>query len=107
MAVSRWMPIETAPKRHAEEFLACSMGPYGLVRSAVVFWLGRENVMYGEEDGFVSGYYISDGHNEPRWYRGWSDLTHWMPLPDPPSDTHVTIPRMRMGLVPKDEQFPA
>jgi len=31
-------------------------------------------------------------------------VTHWMPLPDPPSDTHVTIPKMRMGLVPKDEE---
>lgn len=75
-----WQPIATAPKKHGHEILVCAPG-----RMAVVEWLAREAVMHGDEEDFISGWYLSDGHNEPIWYRNWPYITHWMPLPDPPA----------------------
>lgn len=81
-AAGGWQPIETAPKNHGREILVCEAGR----TSAVVMWLDQANVMFGEEEGFVSGWYISDGHNDPIWYRNWPSLTHWLPMPTlPPS----------------------
>lgn len=74
-----WQKIDTAPKEHGKEFLACEPGR----TMAVVEYLDARNVMEGR--GFISGYYISDGHNDPIWYRNWVYCTHWMPLPPPPN----------------------
>jgi hypothetical protein len=59
MKKHQWQPIETAPK-DGTEFLGWSGRHVWIVR-----WLA----------GFQS-WLLSDG--------GRSELTHWMPLPDPP-----------------------
>jgi hypothetical protein len=79
-----WRPIESAPKEHGEQVLlydACGR------EMAVAEWLDASRIMDGEEEGFVSGWYLSDGHNEAIWYRHACYVTHWMPLPEPPART--------------------
>jgi hypothetical protein len=75
-----WQPIETAPKAHGREILVCERHR----TMAVVCWLDQGSLGVEDQAGFVSGWYISDGHNDPIWYRNWLSLTHWMPLPSPP-----------------------
>jgi hypothetical protein len=75
-----WQPMATAPKEHAKEILVVCDCPHMM---AVVQWLDKEQVMY--DDDFVSGWYISDGHNDPIWFRANPHVTHWMNLPAPPS----------------------
>lgn len=75
----RWQPISTAPKEHGREILIACNCPYMM---AVVEWLDAKQVM-GED--FVSGWYISDGHNDPIWFRANPYMTHWMPLPSQPA----------------------
>jgi hypothetical protein len=49
---------------------------------AVVEWLDASQIH--DDSSFISGWYISDGHNDPIWYRNHPYATHWMPLPDHP-----------------------
>lgn len=77
-----WRDIATAPKEHGHEILVRCDCPHMM---AVVEWLDKEHVMegaFGEE--FVSGWYISDGHNDPIWFRANPYMTHWRELPSPP-----------------------
>ena len=78
-AMPDWQKIETAPKVHGHEILVICNCPYMM---AVVEWLDR--ITIGDDDDFVSGWYISDGHNDPIWFRANPYMTHWMPLPKPP-----------------------
>ena len=73
-----WQPIESAPKVHGQEILVVCNCPHMM---AVVEWLDAKIVDDGE---FTTGWYISDGHNEPIWFRANPYMTHWMPLPNPP-----------------------
>ncbi len=70
-----WKPFDTAPKRHAHEILVRA----GKSRHAVVMWLN--GCMVIDDPEFASGWYISDGHNDPIWYRAWRELTEWRELP--------------------------
>lgn len=76
--MSGWKLIETAPKEHGKEILIACNCPRMM---AVVEWIDEAIVGGGE---FVSGRYISDGHNDPIWFRANPYMTHWMPLPEPP-----------------------
>jgi len=78
-----WQPIDSAPKIHAREILATTG-----TRFAVIFWLDPSRGLYRGDH--TEGWYISDGKNDPIWYRGWLDLTHWAPL-DLPGE-HSSIP---------------
>jgi hypothetical protein len=69
-----WQPIETAPRDGAA--IAVARGRHVM---AVVQWLTPE-----ANDVDEAGWYISDDHNDPIWYRGHLYLTSWMPLPEPP-----------------------
>lgn len=73
-----WQEMETAPKEHGRAILIAYDCPHMM---AVVEWLDASIVMDAE---FVSGWYISDGHNDPIWFRANPYMTHWMPLPEPP-----------------------
>lgn len=77
--MSDWQPIESAPKVHGKQILVWCSCPKAM---AVVFWLDADKVMDAD---FVSGWYISDGHNDPIWYRAHPYLTHWRPRLDPPA----------------------
>ncbi len=70
-----WQPIETASKEHGKEILITCDCPHMM---AVVEWLDAAKVM---DDDFVSGWDISDGHNDPIWFRANPYMTHWQPLP--------------------------
>lgn len=74
-----WQPIETAPKEHGYEILVACNCPHMM---AVVEWLDADRV---DDEEFVSGWYISDGHNDSIWFRANPYMTHWMPLPPPPA----------------------
>jgi hypothetical protein len=77
--MTQWQPIETAPKIHGNEILVACNCPHMM---AVVEWLDAAQV---DDEDFVSGWYISDGHNDPIWFRANPYMTHWMPLPSRPS----------------------
>lgn len=81
--MDNWQPIETAPKDGRSILL------YSLGGRMVVSWWGDLNAA-DSEFGTVShepcwGWLISDGHNDPIWYRGWMQVTDWQALPAPPA----------------------
>ena len=78
--MDNWQPIETAPKEHGHEILVCCNCPCMM---AVVEWLDAAVI---DDDDFISGWYISDGHNDPIWFRANPYMTHWQPLPEFPVD---------------------
>ena len=41
--------------------------------------IGIEVLVYSEDDGICVDYYVGDSF-------GYYDVTHWMPLPEPPKD---------------------
>jgi hypothetical protein len=96
--MSVWKPIEEVPKEHGQQILVRS--EHG--RAAVVTWLEQERVMHGREDGFVSGWYISDGHNDPIWYRAWHEITQWMRVPPGPIHTAEGALRTIINIVNKE-----
>ena len=78
----KWEPIETAPK----DGTAIVVASNGWIR-AVVRWMDIDSA--DSEWGTVEHtpdwqWAIEDGKNDRMYYRGWNQLTHWMPLPPPP-----------------------
>lgn len=67
-----WRPIDTAPK-DGTWFLGCNIDP-GIAAVSVVHWS-----IAGGEWMWISEGWVSDGGS-------YLDLTHWMPLPDPPKE---------------------
>lgn len=75
----KWKPIESAPKDGTPILLTDG-------HRVIAAWWGDLNAA-DSEFGTVAheecwGWLISDGHNDPIWYRGHPSLTHWMPQPD-------------------------
>ena len=74
--MSEWLPIETAPKDGTYLLL------YTEYSEIVIGWFGEdvfkedyEGWLYGDGDGFSTGYY----------YNPIFKPTYWMPLPNPPT----------------------
>lgn len=87
-----WKPFDTAPKTGVP-ILACEnwgSEKFGRVPgcSCVVIYWGDINAAdseYGTMPHEANWLWLmSDGHNDPIHYRGWTRLTHWMELPDAP-----------------------
>lgn len=84
-----WQPIETAPRGSGED------GPNDVTHPNYV---APPALLLKHADGIAVGYYEWYYHpgygrgaspNEPVWrslpsYSGMYDVTHWMPLPNPP-----------------------
>jgi hypothetical protein len=82
--MSDWQPIETAPKNHTDVLLYNDLN-----KTCVVACWGDINAADSEYGTVVHeenwGWLISDGHNDPISYRAWPYVTHWRPLPAPPT----------------------
>lgn len=76
--MAEWQPIETAPRQHGEPILVSDA--YGSV--ALVFWMDPKETLV--EQSITEGWYISDWHNDPIWFRGHLDVTKWAPVPQAP-----------------------
>lgn len=75
--MSEWQPISTAPKNPSGE----SYGPWLLVFN------GHNNSVFQarwECNGAAKGWYAK---NEPKGFFS-VQVTHWMPLPEPPHNTN-------------------
>ena len=83
--MSEWQPIETAPK-DGSTILVC--GPRLL--HAHGFGMATVHWQMDHEDG-IPWWKIEDGKFGPYDLRGPSP-THWMPLPDPPSELTTETP---------------
>lgn len=71
--MSEWQPIDTAPRNV----------PILVTDGNVVVALKRAKHVLDDEWPDPVGF----GGYEWEWGFQWSDLTHWMPLPDPPQET--------------------
>ena len=83
-----WRNFKKDPplKEHGREILIACDCPHMM---AVVEWLSADEVLY---EDFTSGWYISDGHNDPIWFRANPYITHWMELPSPPATAIRSLP---------------
>lgn len=75
-----WEAIETAPKVHGQEVLLWCTRPE---RVFAVMWLSADNVDHDLD--LTPGWYLSDGHNDPIWFRAHPYVTHWRLPPPPPT----------------------
>lgn len=75
--MSDWQPIETAPKDGTDILVTVGTGG----RCHVVAWLDE----HGEPSAEYGWWRVDDNKHGPYSLRGASP-THWMPLPDPPSN---------------------
>jgi hypothetical protein len=70
-----WQPIETAPK--TGEHVLVVGGTFGICGGKEQAWMDVAHYWnYAGEEGFYPSY----GPDQPL-----KNLTHWMPLPDPPT----------------------
>lgn len=80
-----WQLIDSAPRNGDRVVL------YGKDVGMIIAWWGDVNVADSEygtiEHNEKFGWLISDGHNDPIWYRGHLHLTHWRRPPIPPELT--------------------
>ena len=77
-APNGWQPIETAPK-DGTEFLGFGGGVEGVQGIQVVRWCERVGCWETPEAS------LEDWDNQAE---GYSRPTHWMPLPDAPTEAH-------------------
>ena len=77
--MTEWQPIETIPQ--GEVVLVAHFFAGRIFHAAVVEYYDKNTE--GCED-LETGWYISDGKNDPFWHRMQYMMTHWQPLPAPP-----------------------
>lgn len=91
----QWKPIESAPK---DGTWIVAITPESIEDgrpSPFVFttrWIETKVAYWEQEDADTQKRVIKD---ESHW-ADYESPTHWMPLPDPPTDEFITLPRMEM-----------
>ena len=78
--MTKWQPIETAPKDGTKILLYSKTLPYYTNHMAVGFWNEIPNSEYyvGWASGMSRGFVDADEEI--------TQVTHWMPLPNPPKE---------------------
>lgn len=81
--MSKWQPIETAPKDDGVEVIG--YGPTAGEISGIDDMCGVNIMSYsGRGDYSNEGYVWSVAGGD--YYASWAKPTHWMPLPNPPKE---------------------
>ncbi len=78
-----WQPIETAP-RDGTEFDAWVVEPHGSYRVTGVKWGKGDYFLMSDAPCFLEYRALDDEPWRYRWQECERNLTHWMPLPEPP-----------------------
>jgi len=81
---AEWQPIETAPKDGAL-FDAWAAESWGVFRVTDIKWGRDEYAFPGDAPCFLECRPIDDEPWRNRWQNCERNLTHWMPIPEPPT----------------------
>ena len=76
-----WQPIETAPKDATKILVYDRIGQTIFAAEWVhSLWMADKDHLEVDCNGYCYGGRVSDTRNQER------DVTHWMPLPEPPKE---------------------